>query len=93
MGKPNIYQRIKWFFQNFNLYSLIVYRLQTNGGSYNWLGNILLRLSPKLHLWLYSRREWSVCREFNDGPDDCYLPWRDYWKQVKEVSGYGGNEK
>lgn len=46
----------------------------------------LIRLLPaRSRDWLYARWEWSVCREFNDGPDDCYLPWKEYWKKGKEA--------
>jgi hypothetical protein len=67
-----------------SFYSKIVWFLEDHPR----IDAVLMRLFNRQRHWLQAKREWSVGRTFNDGPDEYYWPWKKYWAAVKKVSGY-----
>lgn len=86
MKEPSVYQKLLWWLEEqqarFVRWSTghAVWYL----GAHSKLDAKLLSLLPLQHHWLLAKHEWSICRTFNDGPDECYWPWRKFWKMYKD---------
>lgn len=86
MSEPTRYQRIIWWLEyryhdfvrwsTYAVYQYIDRRPKLN--------KLLQRLFPIQYLWVISRMEWEIGQTMNDGPDEYYMLWPDYWKMVND---------
>lgn len=91
MREPTLYERILWSIEE-HLAGLVRWSVSQPVRfleAHPKLDGVMFKLFNLQRHWLQAKREWSVGRTMNDGPDDYYLPWKAYWDKVKKSAGYG----
>lgn len=86
MREPTRYEKIIWWLES-RWHDLV---RKSTGQAVWFMQNhpkfeqVLKRLLPVPHLWVWARYEWEVGQTMNDGPDEYYWLWPKYWELVSE---------